>query len=131
MKSFAQPTVGSRVTVTTRYPTHYYYATKPYEESTYEGEVGHPARFVPDGSFMLLTPQDQNMPTRVISLARVVKMRYADGSAVKKVTANNQVRVYQVQGSRGNVYTVTERGKDKSCTCTGFQFRKMCKHTKE
>jgi len=128
MKSFAQPTVGSRVTVTTRYPTHYYYATKPYEESIYTGEVGRPDRSVPDGSFMLLTPQDQRMPTRVISLARVVKMKYADGQAVKKITTDNKVRVYQVQGSRGNVYTVTERGKDKSCTCPGFTFRRSCKH---
>ena len=128
MKTFTQPKVGSQVTVTTRYPTHYLFATKPYEENIYSGEVGRPDRSVPEGSFMLLTPQDQKMPTRVISLARVVKMRYADGSAVKKITTNNQVRVYQVKGSKGNVYTVTERGTEKSCTCPGFTFRRSCKH---
>lgn len=33
-----------------------------------------------------------------------------------------------VKGSKGEVYTVT-LGARPSCTCTGFQFRKTCKHT--
>jgi len=38
---------------------------------------------------------------------------------------------YQVKGSKGNLYTVTRTGKIWSCTCTGFQFRKDCKHIRE
>ena len=38
---------------------------------------------------------------------------------------------YQVKGSKGNLYTVTRTGKIWSCTCTGFQFRRDCKHVRE
>lgn len=131
MLSFSQPTPGKTVRVTTRFPDHYYWATSPWQDTTYEGVVGRPDRSVPEGSFMLLTPQDPRMPTRVIALGRVIALEYADGTQVRKQTVNNEVRVWQVQGSKGNVYTVTQRGGHKSCTCTGFQFRKMCKHTKE
>lgn len=38
--------------------------------------------------------------------------------------------VEKVQGSKGNVYTVTTFGNgSKTCTCPGFQYRRFCKHT--
>lgn len=38
-----------------------------------------------------------------------------------------------VKGSKGNEYTVSYNPTSKviSCTCTGYQFRKKCKHQKE
>ena len=36
-----------------------------------------------------------------------------------------------VTGSNGAVYTVSKNGSRYSCTCTGFQFRRKCKHTQE
>lgn len=39
-------------------------------------------------------------------------------------------QVQKVQGSKGNVYTVTTFGNgSKTCTCPGFQYRRFCKHT--
>jgi hypothetical protein len=40
-------------------------------------------------------------------------------------------RVIEVQGSKGNVYKVTELNGNYSCTCSGFKFRGDCRHTKE
>ena len=40
-------------------------------------------------------------------------------------------RVYVVQGSKGSTYTVTIDGKQRTCTCPGYGFRKDCKHIRE
>jgi hypothetical protein len=40
-------------------------------------------------------------------------------------------RVWEVAGSRGDVYKVTEVRGEWSCTCSGFRFRSDCKHIKQ
>jgi hypothetical protein len=125
---FEAPQVGKTVTVTTRFRDIWYYSTREWEDKTYTGQVGRPDRSVPQGSFMLLTPQDSRMPTRVISLARVIDLRYADGDQAAQRQSGSAVKTWQVEGSRGAVYTVTQRGADKTCTCPGFTFRESCKH---
>ena len=39
-------------------------------------------------------------------------------------------RVIEVQGSKGDIYRVTELNGNYSCTCSGFKFRGDCKHVK-
>ena len=39
-------------------------------------------------------------------------------------------KVYEVKGSKGDVYKVTELGGAYSCTCSGFKFRGDCRHVK-
>ena len=116
-EQWAQPTPGQTVRVTTRFREINYWATTKWKDTTYEGVVGRADRSVPQGSFMLLTPQDPRMPTRVIALSRVIAMQYGDGQKATRVRTNSEVRVWQVQGSKGNVYTVTQRDGHKSCTC--------------
>ena len=38
------------------------------------------------------------------------------------------VKYYKIQGSGNNIYTLTIRGTQKSCSCPGYQFRRQCKH---
>ena len=37
--------------------------------------------------------------------------------------------VIEVTGSAGNKYYITKHGNNYSCSCSGFQFRRSCKHT--
>jgi len=39
-------------------------------------------------------------------------------------------RTWEVKGSKGDIYRVTEVNGNYSCTCSGFKFRGDCKHIK-
>tara|TARA_B000000557_G_scaffold211467_1_gene177513 strand:+ start:541 stop:858 length:318 start_codon:yes stop_codon:yes gene_type:complete len=41
------------------------------------------------------------------------------------------VRTYEVQGSTGSTYTVTQDGDTWTCTCPGFGWRRKCRHITE
>ena len=38
------------------------------------------------------------------------------------------IKTYKIQGSGKNIYTLTVKGIQKSCSCPGYQFRGKCKH---
>ncbi len=40
----------------------------------------------------------------------------------------DNVKTWQVEGSKGNMYKVTLTGNRWSCTCPGFKWRNSCKH---
>ena len=45
--------------------------------------------------------------------------------------ANVKVEEYQVTGTRGDKYTVTNRNGKFSCNCPAGKFRGYCKHSKQ
>jgi hypothetical protein len=63
-----------------------------------------------------------DFPVRVIPRAWIVSI---DGTAYSHTSSQTTTRI--VKGSKGEEYVVT-MGAKPTCTCTGFQFRKTCKH---
>jgi len=71
---------------------------------------------------MALSTGDPEWPVRVIPRSWIESI---DGQAYSHKAPVAQTRT--VQGSKGELYTVT-LGAKPTCTCTGFQFRRTCKH---
>ena len=46
---------------------------------------------------------------------------------LKKAPHLSEVRMYDVQGSKGNTYTAVDNGGTWTCTCPGFGWRHKCK----
>ena len=100
----------------------YFFHMKEY--TVYEGERIPTPSWV-EYSAICITA---NIPSkyRIIRLESVVSI---DDEVVNKpVTQNTSDRVVRVNGSNGKEYLVTVQGKVKSCSCTGFSFRRTCKH---
>jgi len=52
---------------------------------------------------------------------------------ISEVKQRPESKSVEVIGSKGSIYTVTHNPINNviACTCTGYQFRKKCKHQKE
>jgi hypothetical protein len=123
---YAIPKVGSKIRVTTKFKNHVLSRADEYILSTYVGTVGSAHKLLSPNSFVLSTPDTPQFPKREINLAKVIHLEYLDGSTAKKVQTVDHT--WQVKGSKGDSYTVTRVGNKLNCTCTGFQFRRKCKH---
>lgn len=76
---------------------------------------------------LALTTGDSEWPVRVIQRKWILSI---DGVATEPI-ASSRTLTRTVQGSKGEVYVVTVSGNSASCTCSGFQFRRSCKHIKD
>jgi len=63
-----------------------------------------------------------DFPVRVIPRAWIESI---DGALYAHASSQTQTKI--VKGSKGEEYVVT-LGAKPTCTCTGFQFRRTCKH---
>jgi len=74
------------------------------------------------GQFWLPVPETATLDT--ISDVMVYKPR-------QNAPVNAKVRSWDVQGSKGNTYTVTHDGHVWGCSCPGFGWRRKCRHITE
>jgi len=126
--SVAVPKIGSRVRVTTMYPNTYAYRGKDDNYVTYTRE-GVVVKSIFRDPFMFAV--ETGAPEHPVSefnakSLHVVKIEVLKGSSTQVATDG---KAWKVKSSKGNKFYIVERLNGKfSCTCTGFEFRKDCKH---
>lgn len=104
---------------------HLYFCYIP-EFDTHYGEKLPTPSWVESDS-ICLAAGDIPSKMRIISRDRIISV---DDTAVIPVTKSTEaIKTMVVKGSKGESYVVTINGKVKTCTCPGFSFRKICKHT--
>ena len=72
-----------------------------------------------------LTTGQAKFPIRRIDPEYIVSI---DDTAVEAPTVSQEIKVVDIAGSKGNTYQVTITPTGRSCTCSGYEFRKSCKH---
>jgi hypothetical protein len=73
-----------------------------------------------------LSTGNPEFPFRVINKSLIISI---NNQAMEHKDLS--VKTFNVKGSKGDSYTVTVGSGKMHCTCSGFQFRKSCKHVKE
>jgi hypothetical protein len=73
-----------------------------------------------------LSTGDPEFPFRVLNKSLIVSI---NNKAMEQ--KDSAVKTFSIKGSKGDTYTVTVGSGKMHCTCSGFQFRKSCKHVKE
>ena len=126
--AIAVPKVGSRVRVTTMYPNTYAYRGEDnnYVSYTREGEVVQ--SIFRDPFMFAVKTGDPDHPVSEYNAKslHVVKIEYIVGGANQVATDK---KAWKVKSTDGKKFYIVERVNGKfSCTCTGFEFRKDCKH---
>lgn len=92
----------------------------------YEGEIVATPKWV-EYEALCLSTGDKRFPFRIISKSDIVEVNgkqniYVEKPKVKQVT---------IKGSKGDQYVVSLDGSRSTCTCSGFQFRRSCRHIME
>ena len=126
--AIAVPKVGSRVRITTMYPNHVVYRgdTNGYVTYVREGIVVQ-SIFRDPFMFAVKTGAPEHPVSEFNAKSQhVVKIEYVTGSATQVATDK---KAWKVKSTDGKKFYIVERVNGKfSCTCTGFEFRKDCKH---
>ena len=131
MKQYKVPAVGSTITVTTRYPSHYKYDDKDYDEYIYtDVPVVRPFEWMNDDEFRI--KDVRMMGHGIVFFDRIIKVKNIVEMTGEMEEVSDDFRIVEVTSKRtGEVYTVSvEYGKGIHCTCKGFQFRHRCTHLK-
>lgn len=120
------PKVGSSVTVTTQHKNVRLGEPAQIKQS-YTGVVLNPEKWMIPSEFAIATG-NKDFPRAIINSAYVVDIQYHKGESVQSV--DSSVRTFKITSkSSGKSYIVTATPNQITCTCTGFTFRKTCKHS--
>lgn len=100
---------------------------RPYTR-VYEGELVAVPSWVEYDAIAMTTGESGKFRVRIIDKSNVVNI---DGETIEIPVQASKVKEILVKGSKGDTYVVTIEGKRYNCTCSGFQFRRSCRHIME
>lgn len=100
----------------------YFFELQQFEE--FEGEELPPPKWVDATANLVLSTGQEDFPMRIIPRNWIVEI---NGTTIAVPKPHAAIRQVQITGSKGSSYVVT-LGLVKTCTCSGFQFRRTCKH---
>lgn len=92
----------------------------------YSGTVTQQKYTNPDE--IAITTNDPRIAFRRIQRSRIVEV---GGVKIDYVPPSPNKIVKTIQGSKGDTYIVTKENGKTTCTCSGFQYRKACRHIAE
>lgn len=93
--------------------------------TTFRGELVAVPSWIDYPAIAMTTGEKTKFKIRVLPKDMIVSIDGED-SNFKEIVPTS--RTFTVAGSKGNVYTVIVEGKNKTCTCPAYQFRRSCKH---
>lgn len=102
------------------------YAFDQPEFLVYEGEPASVPSWAATGS-IALTTNNPDYPIRLIDVTMISSIDNGE-VIVKQPKIAEEIHKITIAGSKGKTYTVTITPHGKSCTCTGYEFRRHCKH---
>ena len=102
------------------------------DRNWYRGKVMKSLNWMSPDMFAL-SKDDPQSPIRILDIDRVLDLRRVDGSAVEQVEVAEKPKfqIWQVDGSKGNVYNVTLADNKWTCDCPAGSFGRNCKHVKQ
>lgn len=124
------PSVGTVVTVTTRFPQRSFWHKEDYVDSTLTGAIIPSPKWLTAEQIAISNPAHPN-GFSVISFSKITSIKTADGAEISIKQPTDDYKEWNFVGSKGDNYLVIRSKGKYTCTCTGFQFRKQCKHVKE
>jgi len=131
--TFAIPQVGSEIEVciANPLPISARYSGMP-DSNWYRGKVMKSLNWMAPDMFCLSTDIKES-PIRILDQDRILDLCYVDGSTAEQVeiAEKPKFQIWQVDGSKGNVYTVTLDSGKWSCDCVAGRFNRPCKHVKK
>ena len=98
----------------------------------YRGHILKSLNWMGPDMFCLSTDNKES-PIRILDQDRILDLRLVDGGEVEHVELKEKpkFRMWQVDGSKDNVYTVTLDNGKWSCDRVAGRFNRPCKHVKK
>lgn len=127
MSKTPQIRVGESITVVVKNRVKGMLTWRPLT-SEFQGTVVASPSWVPEHSFCMTGERFHAM--RVIRWDEVVEFSTASGKQAVNIVSSAPVKAaeWQIAGSKGAVYTVTQNRGNWRCNCVAGQFNRACKH---
>lgn len=121
------PAVGTTVIVTTRHPQRSFWHEEDYVDSTLTGNIIPSPKWLTAEQLAISNPNHPN-GFSIISLSKITNLETADGTKIDVKLPTTDYKEWNFVGSKGDNYLVIRSKGQYTCTCTGYQYRKTCKH---